>query len=151
MRTPIILAGLLLASSPVRADWAPAPCSRCFLEEPDEFCVEHKPLPSDALGCQQDSANPRGAGTICSESTVAAQNACCAAWLAAGWRLDCVDSSWSALWCRPRQSGDPARGRCPGQPEPGCAIGRATAAGGAASTLILMLFAVVGLMRRRRR
>ncbi len=145
----VAVAGLWLAPSAARADWVPAPpCARCQLEGPGEYCVQHRVSGADLLGCQSDSANANP-GASCNQTTsLEAQKACCSAWLAAGWRFQCHDQSWGAVWCRERKDGDPAYAECP--TGGGCALGRTVVAGSAAATLVLALLALAGLLRRGR-
>ena len=127
--TRLVLVGSLLAvASSARADVPPPPdyvetCSRAYQEADDEYCELHSAYYADPYGCINGSGNDPADPVACENATSPDFEDCCQGWIDDGWSWRCQTygaSAFSALWCRERQDGDPAR---PEKPESdGCSV-----------------------------
>ena len=157
---------LLLVITPAGADVAPPPdyveqCTRAKQEADSEYCELASASYEDPYGCLAGTLDDTGNGPAdpeaCKSGVAATDADCCQEWIDDGWSYRCKTyggSFYSALWCRARQPGDPARpvDEIPESGDDGCSIASAPPAGVPPWTplLWLLLASAFGLRRRRR-
>jgi len=158
-----VLAGsVVLAAAPGRADIPPPPdyveqCARAKQEADDEYCELRTAYYADAFGCLAGEGNDPADPQACESAQAATDLDCCAGWIDDGWSYRCRTyggSFWSAMWCRARQPGDPARPADDTEAESagggdGCSASQGST-GGAIDWLILLALGLGSLHYRRR-
>ncbi len=161
---PLLVGALHLATASAYADVAPPPeedCTRAKAEKDDEYCVLHSAAYDDPYGCLVQSLeelrnSPADPGA-CRSDSLPTDSDCCQVWLEAGWTYRCqtYEVYIRAMWCRPRQEGDPPR---PVDYSPerdketmDCSIGTAPSDGMSVTALLFALAGLGALNRRSRR